>query len=92
MSEILAAKEADERPIPVETFLQEQAEDRFCKPATETARQLQLQDDHDRYRLLLRKSAADGMLQRIFPKCLIARLPYLVHYQRLTGLPRGSRM
>lgn len=81
MTEILSDEETDVMSIAVKELLHKQAEDSFCKLGTETAGQLRSQYDQERYRLVVRESALDSMLQLVAPKRFTAKVLPLAHYQ-----------
>lgn len=79
-------------PISVKMLLQKQAKDPFRKQAAKTAGKPGAQYDHDRYEILVQKSALRGMLQRVVPEQLRAIVVAETPAPRRTGQQDGSIM
>lgn len=90
--EVSDVEETDKMPIAGEDFLQEQGGNPFSKQAAKTAEQSRSQYDRDRYGIVVRKSALDGMLQCVVSKRWRARVLHLAHHPRVSGSPGGWRM
>ena len=85
-------EERDVSSVTVEEFLQEQAENSFCRGASKTVGNPDSCFDVYQYGFLVCKSPLERTLQQFVPKRLRAKISYLAHHLRLAGHSGGTRM
>lgn len=87
------SEEPDLSPIRIETFVEEQARDEFCK---DILLRLEKEDvkaySVNQKGLLVRVSPVDRSEQIVVPLVLLQKVLHLSHYPRMMGHPGGTRM